>query len=240
MDRTCELIRQAKEGKQEALNQLVEENAGLVWSIVHRFQGRGQEPEDLFQIGNIGLIKCIEHFDFSKEVKFSTYAVPMIMGEIRRFLRDDGIVKVSRGLKEISYKIYKEQERFYKEYQREATIGEIADNLKLSESEIVLAIESAQEVRSLHQVIYQGEGEEIYLGDRLESGKDVIGETEKKMYLKQLLATLPEEEYALIDLRYFRNETQVKVADKLGISQVQVSRLEKKILKKLRAISLLE
>lgn len=240
MDHTCELLRQAKEGNQEARNQLAEENSGLVWSVVRRFQGRGYDAEDLFQIGNIGLIKCIDNFDFNREVKFSTYAVPLIMGEIRRFLRDDGIVKVSRSLKEIAYKIYREKEKYQKKYQREPTVKEIAASLELDESDILLAMESSQEVRSLHQVIYQGDGDEIYLEDRIESSSNEIEKTERRMYLNQLLSTLSKDEYALIDMRYFHNETQMAVARKLGISQVQVSRLEKKILNKLRNVDLRE
>ena len=234
MNHTCELIRQAKDGDKEARNQLARENSGLVWSIVRRFQGRGYEPEDLFQTGNIGLIKSIDNFDFDRNVKFSTYAVPMIMGEIRRFLRDDGMIKVSRSLKEISYKIYKEKEIYQREYQREPTIREIAASLELDEEDVILALESGQEVRSLQQVIYQGEGDDICLQDRLESRSDEILKAEKKVYLKQLLDALSCEEYALIDLRFFQNRTQVAAAEKLGVSQVQVSRMEKKILKKLR------
>jgi len=234
LDHTCELIRQEKDGDKEARNQLARENSGLVWSIVRRFQGRGYDPEDLFQTGNIGLIKCIDNFDFDRKVKFSTYAVPMIMGEIRRFLRDDGMIKVSRSLKEISYKIYKEKEIYQREHQREPTTREIAASLELDEEDVILAMESGQEVRSLQQVIYQGEGDDICLQDRLESRNDEILKAEKKVYLKQLLSALSDEEYALIELRFFQNKTQVAAAEKLDVSQVQVSRMEKKILKKLR------
>ncbi len=234
MDHTCELIRQAKDGDKEARNQLARENSGLVWSIVRRFQGRGYDPEDLFQTGNIGLIKCIDNFDFDRKVKFSTYAVPMIMGEIRRFLRDDGMIKVSRSLKEISYKIYKEKGNYQREHQREPTTKEIAALLQLDEEDVIMALESGQEVGSLQQVIYQGEGDDICLQDRLESRNDEILKAEKKVYLKQLLSALSDEEYALIELRFFQNKTQVAAAEKLDVSQVQVSRMEKKILKKLK------
>mgnify|MGYP000363484359 CR=1 FL=1 len=141
MERTCELIKQAKEGNKEAQSILVEENSGLIWSVVKRFQGRGYDKEDLFQIGSIGLLKCIENFDLERNVKFSTYAVPLIMGEIKRFLRDDGIVKVSRSLKEASYKIKREKEHYQKLYNREPTLKEIAVTLDMDESDILMAME---------------------------------------------------------------------------------------------------
>lgn len=240
VDHTGELILKARKGCREARDRLAEENAGLVWSVVRRFQGRGYEAEDLFQIGNIGLIKCIDNFDLTRQVKFSTYAVPLIMGEIRRFLRDDGMVKVSRSLKELYCRINREKERFQTKYLRDPTIEELAEALELEESDVVMALESGQEVRSLHQTIYQGDSEEIYLEDRLESRRDEIADSERSMYLNQLLAALPEEEHLLIRRRYFQNETQMAVAKKMGISQVQVSRMEKRILKKLKDIDRIE
>ncbi len=238
MDRTCELIRQAKEENKEAQAILVEENAGLVWSVVKRFQGRGYDKEDLFQIGNIGLLKCIDNFDFERNVKFSTYAVPLIMGEIKRFLRDDGLVKVSRNLKEASYKIKREKEHYQKLYNREPTLKEIAATLDMEESDILMALESGQEVYSLHQVIYQNEGDEIHLQDKLEQQSDMIEQTVDSMYVQELLQKLNAQERQLIHMRYFQNQTQAVIAKTLGISQVQVSRLEKKILEKLRRITI--
>lgn len=238
MDRTCELIRQAKEGNKEAQAILVEENAGLIWSVVKRFQGRGYDKEDLFQIGSIGLLKCIDNFDFERNVKFSTYAVPLIMGEIKRFLRDDGLVKVSRSLKEASYKIKREKEHYQKLYNREPTLKEIASTLEMEESDILMALESGQEVYSLHQVIYQNEGDEIHLEDKLEQQSDLIEQTVDSMYVQELLEKLNEQEKELIHMRYFQNQTQATIAKTLGISQVQVSRLEKKILEKLRKITI--
>ena len=221
MERTCELIRQAKEGNKKAQEILVEENTGLIWSVVKRFQGRGYDKEDLFQIGSIGLLKCIDNFDLERKVKFSTYAVPLIMGEIKRFLRDDGLVKVSRSLKEASYKIKREKEHYEKLYNREPTLKEIATTLDMDESDILMAMESGQDVCSLHQVIYQNEGDEIHLEDKLEQQ-----------------SKLNEQERKLIELRYFQNQTQAVIAGIMGISQVQVSRMEKKILEKLRMHSL--
>ena len=238
MERTCELIRQAKEGKKKAQAILVEENTGLIWSVVKRFQGRGYDKEDLFQIGSIGLLKCIDNFDLERKVKFSTYAVPLIMGEIKRFLRDDGLVKVSRSLKEASYKIKREKEHYEKLYNREPTLKEIAATLDMDESDILMAMESGQDVCSLHQVIYQNEGDEIHLEDKLEQQSDLIEQTVDNIYIQELLQKLNEQERKLIELRYFQNQTQAVIAGIMGISQVQVSRMEKKILEKLRMHSL--
>ena len=238
MERTCELIRQAKEGNKKAQEILVEENTGLIWSVVKRFQGRGYDKEDLFQIGSIGLLKCIDNFDLERKVKFSTYAVPLIMGEIRRFLRDDGLVKVSRSLKEASYKIKREKEHYEKLYNREPTLKEIAATLDMDESDILMAMESGQDVCSLHQVIYQNEGDEIHLEDKLEQQSDLIEQTVDNIYIQELLQKLNEQERKLIELRYFQNQTQAVIAGSMGISQVQVSRMEKKILEKLRMHSL--
>ena len=238
MERTCELIRQAKEGNKKAQEILVEENTGLIWSVVKRFQGRGYDKEDLFQIGSIGLLKCIDNFDLERKVKFSTYAVPLIMGEIKRFLRDDGLVKVSRSLKEASYKIKSEKEHYEKLYNREPTLKEIAATLDMDESDILMAMESGQDVCSLHQVIYQNEGDEIHLEDKLEQQSDLIEQTVDNIYIQELLQKLNEQERKLIELRYFQNQTQAVIAGIMGISQVQVSRMEKKILEKLRMHSL--
>lgn len=236
MEQTCELIRQAKEGNMEARSRLVEENVGLIWSVVRRFQGRGCDAEDLFQIGSIGLLKCIDHFDLNRDVRFSTYAVPLIVGEIKRFLRDDGMVKVSRSLKEINYKVKKETENYQKEHHRAPTLQEISATLQIEESDILMAMESGQEVSSLHQVIYQSDGDEIHLEDKIEQQADEIEKAVDRMYISQLLTSLPSEERELIEMRYFENKTQTAIAEKLGISQVQVSRLEKKILKKLKEL----
>lgn len=236
MERTCELIRQAKEGNMEARSRLVEENVGLIWSVVRRFQGRGCDAEDLFQIGSIGLLKCIDHFDLNRDVRFSTYAVPLIVGEIKRFLRDDGMVKVSRSLKEINYKVKKETENYQKEHHRAPTLQEISATLQIEESDILMAMESGQEVSSLHQVIYQSDGDEIHLEDKIEQQADEIEKAVDRMYISQLLTSLPLKERELIEMRYFENKTQTAIAEKLGISQVQVSRLEKKILKKLKEL----
>ena len=238
MDHTLALITKSQQGDKKARDTVFEENTGLIWSVVKRFQGRGYDKEDLFQIGSIGLLKCIDNFDLERKVKFSTYAVPLIMGEIKRFLRDDGLVKVSRSLKEASYKIKREKEHYEKLYNREPTLKEIAATLDMDESDILMAMESGQDVCSLHQVIYQNEGDEIHLEDKLEQQSDLIEQTVDNIYIQELLQKLNEQERKLIELRYFQNQTQAVIAGIMGISQVQVSRMEKKILEKLRMHSL--
>ncbi len=232
---TMKLIELAKEGDKKAQGILVESNVGLVWSIVRRFQNRGHETEDLFQIGCIGLIKAINKFDTSFEVKFSTYAVPMIIGEIKRFLRDDGIIKVSRSLKEMSYRARITKEIMSKELGREPTINEMASRLDVSNEELVMAIEAGYSPESLFNPVVDGENSSLMLIDKLndqcnDSEADIID----KISLRQILDTLKPREKQIIILRYFKEKTQVQIAKQLGISQVQVSRIEKKILDDLR------
>ena len=231
---TAELLKCSHAGDKEARDRLVMENAGLVWSIVRRFIGRGPEPDDLFQIGNIGLIKAIDHFDTELGVRFSTYAVPMITGEIRRFLRDDGMIKVSRSLKEMAVKVCMTREKLEKDYGREPTLEEVSEEIGATREEIVMAMESASEVESLHKTIYQGDGNAISLMDGIKEEKDASEELLDHMLLNSLLGTLEEKERDLLRLRYFEDLTQVQVAKQLDMTQVQVSRMEKKILGKLR------
>jgi RNA polymerase sigma-F factor len=231
---TIELIRRSQQGDKEARDKVIMENVGLVWSIVRRFMCRGHEPEDLFQIGSIGLMKAIDKFDMSYDVKFSTYAVPMIMGEIKRFLRDDGVIKVSRSLKETAGKIRMTRERLSDLYGREPTLEEIGTELNLAKEEIVMALESGTEVESLYKTIYQGDGNAIYLIDKLEQTNDENEIMIDKLALRETIASLDEKDQELIRLRYFMDRTQTDIAKELGISQVQVSRLEKKILLKMR------
>lgn len=234
MDRTTTLIEKSHQGDEEARAQLVQENAGLVWCVVKRFLRRGAEAEDLFQIGNIGLLKAIDKFDLSYEVKFSTYAVPMISGEIKRFLRDDGMIKVSRSLKELAYKSCACRERLQEAWGREPTITEIASELKVETEELLMAMDASSEIESLHKPIYQKEGQELRLMDKLPEQEEQEDRILNHMLLQELLTYLDKEERRLIYLRYFANQTQSQVGKELGISQVQVSRMEKKILKNLR------
>ena len=238
MDDTKELILRAHKGDKAARDKLVLENIGLVYSVSRRFAGRGYELEDINQIGTIGLIKAIDKFDDSFDVRFSTYAVPMIAGEIKRFLRDDGMLKVSRSLKENGYRIKKASDELVSQNGREATIEELAAATELSVEDVVMALEANTDVESIYRTIYQNDGNEVYLVDKLSgSSGDTVrdefaGAQEQllnSILLEQLLAELDELEGKLIMLRYFKEMTQTQVADKLGISQVQVSRLEKKM-----------
>lgn len=236
MDHTIALIKRAHDGDKEAREQLVEENVGLIWCVVKRFYGRGTDTEDLFQIGSIGLLKAIDKFDLSYHVKFSTYAIPMISGEIKRFLRDDGMIKVSRSLKELSYKIFQMREELANQYGREPTLEELSGALQIEKEEIVQAMEAVSEVESIYKPIHQGEGSEIQLMDKLEEEEHPEEKILNHMMLKQLLETLNKDERRLIYLRYFQNQTQSAVGKMLGISQVQVSRLEKRIIENLRKL----
>ena len=237
MEETAVLLRQAQAGDKEAREVLVEKNLGLVHHIVKRFLGRGYDAEDLFQIGSIGLMRAIDKFDLSYEVKFSTYAVPMIAGEIKRFLRDDGMVKVSRTLKENGFKIRQAAEQVSKQLGREAAISEISEMTGISVEDIVAAMEANVEVESIYKSVYQSDGNEIYMVDRLPSGKDENEKVLNHMLLEQLLSGLTEDEKKLIALRYFDDKTQMEVAKQMGISQVQVSRLEKRILLRMRGLA---
>lgn len=234
MDHTLALIIKSQQGDKEARDTIFEENAGLVYSVAKRFLGRGVEMEDLVQIGSIGLLKAIDHFDRSYDVRFSTYAVPMILGEIRRYLRDDGILKVSRSLKENCVRIYSAKEKLEKELGREPVLEEIAAAAELSVEEALISLESGAEVESLHKIIYQGDGNDISLMDRLqekENGQDLAL---NRIFLDEILQKLKVKERQLIYMRYFKDMTQTEIAAELGISQVQVSRMEKRILKQLK------
>lgn len=234
MDHTAELIEKAHQGDADARALLVEENVGLVWCIVRRYSGRGTEVEDLFQIGSIGLLKAIDKFDLTYDVRFSTYAVPMISGEIRRFLRDDGMLKVSRSLKEISYKACQAKEEFTKKYNREPTIQELSEISGIGKEELVEAMEASAEVESLHRPVYKKDGSEVELLEKLEKEEKTEEKIIDQMFLYSLLEKLGKEERQLIYLRYFENKTQSETGKRLGMSQVQVSRLEKKILKRMK------
>lgn len=234
MDETMKLIEMAHEGDKAARDQLVTENFGLIWSIVRRFMGRGYEPEDLFQIGCIGIMKAIDKFDMSYDVKFSTYAVPMITGEIKRFLRDDGIIKVSRSIKEMALKVKRVREELVFRFGREPTVEEIAGEIGASREEVAASIEAGAEVESLYRSVNKNDENSILLIDKIEEESSAQEELINRMVLRDLLIQLSDKDREIIIRRYYYNETQSQIATKLGISQVQVSRLEKKILKQMR------
>ncbi|MCI9525792.1 MAG: RNA polymerase sporulation sigma factor, SigF/SigG family [Lachnospiraceae bacterium] len=229
-----QLLEQSQAGDRFAREAMIKNNMGLVWSIVRRFNNRGYEQEDLFQIGSIGLMKAIDKFDASFSVKFSTYAVPMITGEIRRFLRDDGMIKVSRSLKESGAKMKQAREKLQAELGREPTLLELSEETGMPREEIVMALEANGEVESIYKNTGASEGKEICLADRLPQEKDSHEMLLNHMVLEQLLQELGENERHLIELRYFKERTQSQIAQEMGISQVQVSRMEKKILLEMR------
>ncbi len=221
-------ILKAQSGNQEVMTQLITENSNLIWSIVTRFKDRGYEIEDLYQIGCIGFIKSIKRFDTNFEVKLSTYAVPYILGEIKRFIRDDGPVKVSRSIKDLSYKIKLLQKEYIEKQGRDIKIDELTKLLKVSKEEILLAIDSSNVVESIDKNI--NDSDDLSIKDKLKSNIDEEKEIINKITVKDLIKDLDEKSKKIIMLRYYRGKTQTQVAELLGISQVQVSRLEKKIL----------
>lgn len=229
-----EMLVRAKEGDKEALNILVENNSGLVWSIVKRFLNRGYEKEDLYQIGCIGLIKAIKRFDFNYNTQFSTYAVPAIMGEIKKFLRDDGLIKVSRSIKETANKIKLATEFYFGRNGIEPTINELSDHLGINKDEIIIAMEALRPTESLNAMINENDKNPVALLDKIPDNQCDSDKEIEKLALKQLIAELSPREQKLIAMRYFKGATQSSVADMLGISQVQVSRMEKKILENMR------
>ena len=228
MDHTLALIMKSQQGDKEARDTVFKENAGLVYSMAKRFAGRSVEMEDIVQIGSIGLLKAIDRFDISYDVKFSTYAVPMIIGEIRRYLRDDGMLKVSRNLKENCARIYSAREALEKELGREPILEEVAKATELSVDEVVMSMES------LHKFIYQGDGNDISLMDRLQEKENGQDAALNRIFLDEILKKLDARERQLIGMRYFKDMTQTEIAAEMGISQVQVSRMEKRILKELK------
>ncbi|MEO3945256.1 RNA polymerase sporulation sigma factor SigF [Gorillibacterium sp. CAU 1737] len=226
------LIALSQAGDTVARDTLVGCNIRLVWSVVQRFLNRGYEAEDLFQIGSIGLLKAVDKFDLSFDVKFSTYAVPMIIGEIQRFLRDDGTLKVSRSLKELANKVRKVKDELSKQLGRLPTIKEVADALGISPEDVVFAQEANKPPSSIHETVFENDGDPITLMDQISD--DSQEKWFDKMALGEAIERLNERERLIVYLRYYRDQTQSEVAGRLGISQVQVSRLEKKILQSIR------
>ncbi|MBZ5750419.1 MULTISPECIES: RNA polymerase sporulation sigma factor SigF [Metabacillus] len=227
-----ELILRSQKGDQEARDLIIQKNMRLVWSVVQRFLNRGYEPDDLFQIGSIGLMKSIDKFDLSYDVRFSTYAVPMIIGEIQRFIRDDGTVKVSRSLKELGNKIRRARDELSKTMGKVPTVVEIANYLDISPEDVVLAQEAVRAPSSIHETVYENDGDPITLLDQIADNTET--KWFDKIVLKDAIRELDERERLIVYLRYYKDQTQSEVADRLGISQVQVSRLEKKILQQMK------
>lgn len=229
-----ELISKVKAGDKGALDRVIEMNLPLVSALSKKFLNRGYDYEDIYQIGSIGLIKAINNFDSSYNVKFSTYAVPMIVGEIKRFLRDDGMIKVSRGVKNVAKKLNYDREALTKKLDREPTIEELSEYSGIDKEEIVFALESVNNINYLYDTIHQDEGSPVLLIDKLSEKESEESSFIDKLALKDALSELDTRARQVIMLRYFKDKTQIQVAKMLGISQVQVSRIEKKVLSKMR------
>ena len=228
-----ELLREVRQGNKRARDKLIEGNLKLVLSVIQRFSNRGENPDDLFQVGCIGLIKAIDNFDISQNVRFSTYAVPMIIGEIRRYLRDYNAIRVSRSLRDTAYHAMQIKERIQNNLGRDATISEIAKEMDMPESEIVIALEAIVEPISLYEPVYSDSGDTIYVMDQVGSGEsdeDWLNE----ISIKEAIKNLGDREKEILNLRFMQGKTQMEVAEEIGISQAQVSRLEKGAIKKIK------
>lgn len=230
------LIKSARKGDKNSLNKLVEVNLPLVTAISKKFLNRGYEYEDIFQIGCMGLMKAINNFDEKYKVKFSTYAVPMIMGEIKRFLRDDGMIKVSRSVKNTAKKLHYDKEKLIKKLNREPTVEELSEYSGIEVEDLIFASESANNMQYLYDTIHQDDGAPVLLIDKLSENPNEDVEMVDRIALKETLKNLDVKSRQIIMLRYFKDKTQVQVAKMLGINQVQVSRIEKRVLKTMRDI----
>lgn len=233
-EENSQLLPLAKAGDTNAMNKLIEANLPLVTSISKKFMNRGYEYEDIYQIGCMGLVKAIKNFDDKYNVKFSTYAVPMIIGEIKRFIRDDGIIKVSRNVKSLAKKLHFDKEALTKKLNRDPTIEELAEFSKMNKEEILFALESSASMQYLYEVIHQDDGYPVLLIDKLSENAVEDKNITEKIALKEALRNLDTKSRQIIVLRYFKDKTQIQVAKMLGISQVQVSRIEKKVLQEMR------
>ncbi|MBQ9106917.1 MAG: RNA polymerase sporulation sigma factor SigG [Clostridia bacterium] len=230
--RKLELLRLARGGDNAARNELIEGNLRLVLSSIQRFSNRGENPDDLFQVGCIGLIKAIDNFDLTLDVRFSTYAVPMIIGEIRRYLRDNNAVRVSRSMRDTAYRAMQSKEKLIASLQREPTIEEIASDMNVQREDVVFALESIVEPVSLYEPVYSDGGDTIYVMDQLGDGGD--SDWIDELCIRESISALGEREKKILSLRFIAGMTQIEVANEIGISQAQVSRLEKSALDRIR------
>lgn len=233
-DRKLELLKEVKKGNKQAQDELINGNLKLVLSVIQRFVNRGEPMDDLFQVGCIGLIKAIQNFDTDLGVRFSTYAVPMIIGEVRRFLRDDNPVRVSRSMRDTAYRAIQVREKLSNENNREPTVEEIAKELDMKKEQVVIALEAIVEPVSLYEPVYSDGGEAIYVMDQI-GDRNTADSWMDEILLKDAIQQLSEREKRILNLRFMMGKTQTEVADEVGISQAQVSRLEKGALKKIKS-----
>lgn len=230
-EKMMELIEKSQSGDDSARDELVYGNLKLILSVIKKFSNRGENLDDLFQVGCLGLLKAIDNFDMSHGVKFSTYAVPMIIGEIRRYLRDNSSIRISRSLKDIAYKSLHYKEEYLKEHQKEPTVAEIAKHLEVEEIDVIVALEAIQEPVSIYTPIFNNGGDEIYLIDQIKDEKTSEDKKILELTIKEGFKRLNEREKHIINERYYVGKTQMEIASEIGISQAQVSRLEKNALK---------
>lgn len=226
-DETMDLLRRAKEGDQEARRQLIEGNLRLVLSVIQRFASRGENADDLFQVGCVGLIKAIDNFDITQPVRFSTYGVPMIIGEIRRYLRDNSAIRVSRSVRDTAYRVLQVRDRYLAENQREPTVEQIAKELDIPREEVVFAMDAIVDPVSLYEPVYSDGGDAICVMDQVRDTKNTDEDWTDRIALKEALKRLDPRERRILSLRFYEGKTQMEVSAEVGISQAQVSRLEK-------------
>lgn len=229
-----ELFKRIKNGDKSAREEFIRGNLRLVLSVIQRFNNRGEHVDDLFQVGCIGLIKAIDNFDLSQNVKFSTYAVPMIIGEIRRYLRDNNSIRVSRSLKDTAYKALQAKEKLTNKLSRDPSVSEIAEEMNIPREDVILALDAIQDPISLFESVYHDGGDAIYVMDQVSDEKNNDESWLENISINEAISRLSERERMIIDLRFFRGRTQMEVAEEIGISQAQVSRLEKAALKHMR------
>ena len=234
MEKIHTLIKQAQNGDNNAFEIIINENIGLVWSIVKKFINRGIDKDDLFQLGSMGLVKAVKKFNFDYDVKFSTYAVPMIIGEIKRYIRDDGLIKVSRSLKEVAYKAIKSKEILTSKFNREPNIDEIANYIEVDKEILTVALNSVRDVDSIDRKITNEKGNELNVVDTIVFENDKSEKIVNNILLNETINKLAQREQNIVKMRYINEMTQTEVANIIGVSQVQISRLEKKILKKMK------
>ena len=233
-DEQMEMLRKIKNGQTEYKDEFINANLRLVLSLIKKFNNRGENINDIFQVGVIGLIKAIDNFDIQKQVQFSTYAVPMIIGEVKRYLRDNSAFRVTRSLRDLAYLISQEKEKYIKTKNEEPTIDEICKLTNASKEDVILAIDSMVSPMSIYESVYNDGGDNIYLLDQLKNEKEDSEDLINKIAIEQMLSKLSDKEKSIIIKRYFKNKTQTELADELGVSQAQVSRIEKNALEKIK------
>ena len=233
-DETKSLLKRVKEGDDSAREELIAGNLRLVLSVIQRFSNRGENPDDLFQVGCIGLIKAIDNFDINLDVKFSTYGVPMIIGEIRRYLRDNSTLRVSRAMRDTAYRVLQAKESYMAQHQREPSVEEIAKMLELKREDVVFALDAILEPVSLYEPVYSDSGDTVCVMDQVKDNKNPDEMWLERIALKEAVSRLTDRERSILTMRFFQGKTQMEVSSEIGISQAQVSRLEKNALRQIR------